>query len=132
MAAREIPVGEWSDFEPVVNDVRMANLEGYIRSQYDVPDDTDFVSFVQPPKMAPREDGLEVPVPAMAIFAVISDNPKHPSFRVMTNGTTRLADWESAREEFQHYAGRPDPLIQIFRGLTVEHLRTIQNLRELD
>lgn len=134
MSIKEVDVGEWANYEPVVNDVRLANVEGKLRNEYDkvIPEDIDFVTFVQPPREVTREDGLTVPLPAMAVFAVISDNPKHKGYRVMTNATAHLSAWYEALKEFQHFSGAPDPLIGIFRTTLEAHLRTIQNLREMN
>lgn len=71
------------------------------------------------------------PVPRAAVFAIISDNPRHPTFRVMTNAMTPMATWDEVEGEYKHFAGRGDPALNIFRYVVEQHIRTIENLRDM-
>jgi hypothetical protein len=117
-----------SDYgEHVVSDIRLARLEERMRlAWWRLPADARFLTYIQ--DGYEDERGLHAP---KAVFMVMSPDPKHPGMRTMTSGTALLSDWESAEREFSHFAGKEDPLTTVFRPIVREHVKVIQNLREM-
>jgi hypothetical protein len=124
----------YADYETLLTDPRVERIASRVFDEFraqGLPDDTDFVTFVQPPQVIDR-GGVAVPIPEVAVFAVISDNPRHKGHRVMTQGSVWLRDWMARERELRHYASdQPDPALSIFRLLVRDHLPKLQNLREM-
>lgn len=121
----------FGDYEPLVSDVRLAPIDDRLRGEFPglTPEDV-LVTFIQPEQVKIR-DGQELRIPPMAVLAVMSPNPRHPDYRLMTPGVTSLAAFEEADQEFRHYAGKTDPVLSIYRLVVKDHLRKLQDLREL-
>lgn len=128
--------------EPVIPDDRLWPIVDRLKAEFGRTklEETEFLTFVQPAKKttARTESGLEVPtwIPEMAVFAVISPNPRPYArtlgAKVMTHGTAALEDWRESERERGHYVdGRRDPAHEILRGVVREHLRVMTNLREM-
>jgi hypothetical protein len=128
--------------EPLITDERLDQVVSKLKAEFgrEKLEQTEFVTFIQPEKRTNRttESGITVPtiVPDMAVFAVLSPNPrpgaKAVGAKVMTHGTAALVDWRESESERSHYvAGRRDPAHEIFRGVVREHLRVMTNLKEM-
>jgi len=113
--------------EHVVSDVRLARVEERFRLAWiRLPEDAQFLTYIQP-----RRETATGVLPPQAVFMVVSQNPRHPAFRLATTGTAALSDWEETDREYRHFVGREDPLATLFRPVVRAHVRTIQNLREM-
>lgn len=128
--------------EPLLDDERLWPIVDRLKAEYGRSklEDSEFVTFIQPAKQTTvtTEVGIQVPtwVPAMAVFAVLTPNPrplaKAAGAKVMTHGTAALEDWRASETERGHYVdGRRDPAHEIFRGVVREHLRILENLRSM-
>lgn len=124
----------YSSYEPLISDRRVQALAGMLVEQYrplGLPDGSDFVTFIQPAREIERK-GVWVPIPEAGVFAVISDNPRHPGHRVMTQATVWLHDWRATDAARLHFVSGPqDPALPIFKAVMRPHLATIRNLKEL-
>jgi hypothetical protein len=122
------------DLEPVITDWEMSVVEGRLRDAWRdaIPDDTDFVSWIQEPKTIER-DGKAIEIARMAVFAVVSDHPTTPGApRIMTHGTVSMEDFLQSRDERKHYVtAKPRPELIIFSAVVKQHMTTLQNLREI-
>lgn len=134
-----MPVGQivptnFSDYEPVVSDHRLAGVVGRLRGVFaELAEDTEFVTFIQPRRQVKNPNtGLYQPIPDMAVFAVVSDSPKHPGIKIMNTGTANLHDYRDADIEYGHYAGAEDPLFNIYKQVVNVHLGQIKSLREMN
>jgi hypothetical protein len=97
-----------------------------------LPDDTDYVTFVQPAQMVNR-NGIVTPIPEVGVFAVISDNPRAPGHRLMTQGSVWLDDWlatDAASLSFT--VGPNDPALPLFKAVTRSHLERLANLKAMN
>lgn len=121
-------IDEW---EPAVDDLRLAKVNEAVLMRYPALSGATFVTFVQPAKLLteyepPRE------LREMAVFAILSPNPRAKGQNVMTHGTAALEDFESADREARHFVGVPDPLLGIYLSVARKHIETMQNLREMN
>lgn len=126
-------MGGYANYETVLDDARVWRIQERVMDDAKgrLPDDTDFVTFIQPATIVDRE-GIAVPIPDVAVFAIVSPNPKDPSRKVMTQGAMRLDQWR--RDDFYrtHYVGAGvDPAMPVFRRIAREHVNTLRNLAEL-
>ena len=125
----------YADYEPLISDMRMRAIAGPLIEKFrehGLPDDTDFVTFIQPPTTIERE-GVAIPIPEVAVFAVISNNPRSPKHRVMTQSSVWLADWRATSAAKLHFvSGSADPAYPIFRETVKTHLRVLRNLKEMN
>lgn len=120
----------YGDLEPVVPDGRVWQAQERVVKVVPSLRDSTFVTFIVPE----HEDGERI-VPDLAVFAILSPNPRKyggkPGPDIMTQATTRLSDWLEAEKERQHFANKPDLLVSFFGKVAVEHNKTMQNLRAL-
>jgi hypothetical protein len=122
------------DLEPVITDWAMSVIEGRLREKYRVvPDDTDFVSFIQEAKEVTLDDGFVKEIPPMAVFAIVSDHPtKAWSPRIMTHGTASLRDFMDSVAEQKHFTNyKPEPAFVILEQVLRQHLTTLSNLKDM-
>lgn len=130
---REAPLkAAYADYDTVISDRRVEAIADILSKQFKaLPDDTDLVTFIQPPTVVDR-NGVGVPIPEVACFAVISDNPRHKGHRVMTQGSVWLRDWRATDAARLHFVSGPDdPALPIFKLLVRDHLPKLQNLRDM-
>jgi hypothetical protein len=125
----------YTDFEPLISDRRMQEIGHKIVDEFrpkGLSDDVDFVTFIQPATTIER-NGIQVPIPEVAVFAVITDNPKSAGRRVMTQAAAWLADWLARDAARLHFvSGGQDPAFPVFRRIVREHVEKIQSLREMN
>lgn len=124
----------YADFEPLISDRRVHAIASIITDLArgrGLTDDTDFVTFIQPATTVQR-NGLLTPIPEVGVFAVISDDPRHPGLRVMTQASVWLKDWRATDAARLHFvSGNEDPALPIFKQITRDHLEKLKNLREM-
>lgn len=119
-----------ASYEQLIPDERLQRTLNKVLG--DAAEGFDFVSFIQAATTRQARNGLVVPVAPMAVFMVMSADPKRPGSKIGTTGTVSLANWRDAQREYEHYAGRGDPLENILRILLTKHVDTIKNLQELN
>lgn len=124
----------YADFEPLLSDGRVNGIASRLFDEYrpkGLPDDVDFLTFIQPPTIVDR-NGVKLPIPSVACFAIITDNPRDPDHRIMTQASVWLQDWRAKDALRRHYvAGPEDPAFPIFKRLVIEQLQKLQSLKEL-
>lgn len=128
-----------ASMEPLLDDSRVEKIAQKIRSEFAGLADSDFVTFIVPERTAERKlkSGISFPykIPPMAVFAIISDNPrpyaKAMGQRLLTSATASLNDWREAEAERGHFAGTPDLAHDFFRRVAPQHVELIQNLKDL-
>ena len=97
-----------------------------------LPDGSDFVTFVQPSQMVDR-GGITTPIPEVGVFAVISDNPRAASHRLMTQGSVWLTDWQAQDAASLSFTiGPNDPALPIFKAVMRSHLERLSNLKDMN
>ena len=98
-----------------------------------IPDETEFVTFIQEPKFYRRGPGDEGYLPAMAVFVVKSPWPGRPQApHIVTHGTVEKRHFDQSEAERKHFVSlKEDPAIVIFAAVLKVHLATLENLREL-
>lgn len=122
------------DAGPAISDWQCSLIEGRLRDRFHVvPDETEFATFIQPPKYIVRGPGDEGWLPPMAIFIVKSPHPRNPRApAIVTHGTVELSIIEQDREERSHFVSlKEEPAFLIFSAVLRNHLQTLQNLRAL-
>lgn len=120
-----------SSYEQLIPDDRLQRTLHKVLG--DDADGIDFVAFIQERMMRQTRDGLTVPIEPMAVFMVMSQNPRREAGeKIGTTATTSLRNWQDAQREYEHYAGRGDPLENILRILLTKHHDTLKNLREMN
>lgn len=124
----------YADYEPLLSDRRIQALGSLVMDKarpLGLPDDTDFVTFIQPRTVIDR-DGIATPIPEVGVFAVISDNPRHKGKRVMTQAAVWLQDWRAVDAARLHFvAGPEDPALPVFKTVVRRHLETLKNLKDM-
>lgn len=127
-------------YEELLTDERVEQIRETLTAEFGVQamQDLELATCIQPWKEVEVDrDGIKVPVTVqpMAIFLVLSPHPRKYAAikkpKVMTHGTASLAAFREAQAEASHYTGAPDSALIIFRRVVQEHLKTIQNLKEL-
>lgn len=118
------------DAEEVISDLRLSVVLDRLHVLHpDLPDDTDMATFIQPPKFIPAKNGWTYP---MAVFLVVSDNPKYPGHRVATHGTVALMHFRQSEKVSKHYVRNgKDVDLEVFKPIVRRHLQTLRNLRDL-
>lgn len=121
----------YGDLEPVVPDGRVWQAQERVVRVIPSLRDSAFVTFIVPE----HEEGERI-VPDLAVFAILSPNPRRyngkPGPDIMTQATTRLSDWIEAEKERKHFVDKPDLLVSFFGKVGTEHAKTMQNLREMN
>jgi hypothetical protein len=119
------------DRETLLSDERLARLEETLRRTYTFPkQNTDLVTFVQPPTDHETDSGVRR-VPGLAIFAIVSDNPRSKGHRIMTTGSTYLETWEREDKTRSHFVGVKDMAQEIYGPIVKAHLETMKNYNEM-
>lgn len=118
-------------YPTVVSDRWLNDVEGRLRERFPaLPDDVTFATFVQPATTYDHQ-GLSLPLPPQAVFIAVSPNPRHPQMNLMTHATTSHEAWLEAEAEWKHYVGVEDPLFSILVTVAVQHLSSIESLKQL-
>lgn len=118
--------------EPLLDDRRLARIEGQIRREFPQLSDTaQFVTFIQPATYVPNDQGVEVPVPEVAVFALVEPNPKHPTWLEITPLNVWLSAWRDDEIQNRH-SSDVDTAHRFYRRLTPVHLDRMKNLAEMN
>ena len=119
------------DRETLLSDDRVARLEEMFRKRYQFPkQNTDLVTFVQLPTVHETDSGV-TSTPALAIFGIVSDNPRGKGQRIMTTGSTYLETWERENKQRSHFVGVKDMAQEIYGPVIKAHLETMKNYNEM-
>lgn len=120
--------------EPLITDERLARVEGRLRAEFRLlPEDASLVTYWQESFEAAKE-GTDEPflVPKLAVLAVMSTNPRHPTHDTMTLGSMRFEDWAFEERTFKHFVGVEDPALKLYRPIVRRHIDTIENLKAMN
>lgn len=121
------PVGE-----PLLDDDRLARIEGQIRRDYpSLPDYCTFISYVQP-KMWAKVRGIDVEIPDTAVFAILVTNYRHrDSYRAFQTGEV-MDRWQRRDWGHRHDSDvKSDPAYLALKALVPEILDWDFNLRTM-
>lgn len=108
------------DLEPLVDDDRLERAVSRARRKWRVPDDVEFVTFIEETGNGP-----------LACFVAISPHPKHPGFKLRTKASTPLATWVTKETQKAHYVGVDDQLVPIIGMIAKEHAEKVASAKEL-
>lgn len=123
----------FANFEPLLPDQRVLSIEDEFKSLYpQTPDGTVFLSYIQPGMEVKTESGASRPIPDVAVFAVLSPHPRQKQHLLLTKAAIWLKDWRDDDKAYQHLVGVPDPARKFFRLVLGEHLKQIDNLKQLN
>jgi len=104
--------------ESLVPTSRLRRVEEQLRKDYPLlPESAEFVTFRQPPTMAePGGDGLVRPIPDIAVFGIVLQNPRYPESQRLFSKSTTLSAWRKWDNYARHEGEvRADPLYQVYR-----------------
>lgn len=98
-----------------------------------LPDVVTFATYEQPPTPAVRR-GIEIEMPAQAVFLVISPNPnpRHKGRIIKTFAAAQLVHWREKEDAAWRFNGAGDPAYPIFKELCRQHLAARKNWKELN
>lgn len=123
------------DYEPLISDTRLERIEGELRREFPaLSDQARFVTFIQPPAFAPTEGGVEVPIPEVAVLAILEPNPRHEGYLEITPVNCWYETWREREKDNRHSSDiNSDTAYRLYRTLGVPaHLERIKNLCELN
>lgn len=127
-------MGQFDDYEELLSDARVQRVASRVVDKYrplGLPDDADFATYIQPPQVIDR-NGVKVPIPEVAVFAVLVDNPRAKGKRIMKTASVWLQDWRAMDSFGSHYVSNGiDPALPIFGRLARECVQNLQDLKEL-
>jgi hypothetical protein len=94
-------------------------------------ENVEFVTFLVPARTIKRQTpgGILVDswIGEMVVLGVLSPNPRRPTQKLLTSATVSLTGWLEAQDD----EGKPDHAFVIFKRVAEEHLRLVDNLRDL-
>lgn len=89
-------------------DSRLDQIESQVRKEFPrLPDGAIFNTYVQPPGLLER-NGLEIPVPACGVVAILVPNPRWPEKEPQYKAC-KAPRW---LDHFRHYEKQRDRLVQ--------------------
>ena len=125
------------DWEPLLDDGRVGKIADLLFLAYpDLPRDSDVFTFIVPQQTVVRDDEPYV-IPAQAVFAVKSPNPRtwdaiYLGKEILSTAGLWLATWEREEKDRAHYVSTiEDPAFSAFRALAKTHVGKLRNLKEL-
>ena len=117
--------------EPLVEDQWVARVEDRLRKKYpQIPETAEFATYVQPATWH-RIDGIDVPLPDVAVFILRVPDPKHPGMDLVQRGAETMANWRNRVRAYEQLVGTPDPLYVHFEAVVRALSSTHKNLREM-
>lgn len=117
--------------EPLLDDRRLAGIEGKIRRDFpQLSEKAQFVTFIQPATFTHNREGIDVPIPEVAVFALVQPSPRHPTWIEITPLNVWLTDWRASEVENRHSSD--DQAYQFYRRLTPVHIERMKNLAEMN
>lgn len=108
--------------DPLISDQRVARIEGLLRRFHpDFPDKGMLFTYVQPPDK-------ETARKRVAVFAVKSPDPKGRGMDVITTGSMWFDRWTQLTWAHERLVGIPDPAIDAFRQVVVQHIDKVKRI----
>ena len=122
------------DYEPLLPDHRLARIEGRLRREFPgLSEEAQFVTFIQPPTFTKSEGGVDMPIPAVAVFAVVEKNPRHPGYDEITPVNIWLSTWRSEDEANRHSSDvKADLAYRLYRLGVAAHCERMSNFRSMN
>jgi len=122
------------DYEPLLPDHRLARIEGRLRREFPgLSEEAQFATFIQPPTFTKSEGGVDMPIPAVAVFAVIEPNPRHAGYTEVTPVNIWLSTWRSEEEANRHSSEvKADLAYRLYRLGVAAHCERMSNLRSMN
>ena len=123
-----------NDYEPLLPDHRLARIEGRLRREFPgLSEEAQFVTFIQPPTFSKSEGGIDVPIPEVAVFAVVEGNPRHPGYTEITPGNIWLSTWREEEKANRHSNDiHADLAYRLYRLVVAAHCERMSNLRAMN
>jgi len=123
-----------NDYEPLLPDARLARIEARIRREFPgLSEEAQFVTFIQPPTFTKSEGGVDMPIPAVAVFAVTEPNPRHAGYAEITPVNIWLSTWRSEEEANRHSSEvKADLAYRLYRLGVAAHCERMSNLRSMN
>ena len=124
----------YRDYEPLLPDSRLDQIEARLRDEFPALTGT-LTSYVQPRFMRTLDDGVLVPVMELAVFGVLSPDPRNPERGLLQTAALPLSDWKTLDRGYMRLIGRDDPALVFFRRLVRKVLfgqDTLRNIRPED
>lgn len=115
-------------------DSRLERIEATIRREIPrLPDSVIFNTYVEPGGYAER-NGVQVPVPEMAVIAILVPNPKwpdkEPQFRAI-KGRRPLRHFRHFEQQAQRLVNAPDVALMDFRAAARKAVEVYEYQRDL-
>ena len=124
---------EFADCEPLLPDSKVEKIQEKLKREFPAIGDAVLVSYVQPRQaLGSKNGGGPADIEEVAVFAIISQNPKEPQYHIMTKAAVYLSEWRDVQKTYGHFVAKADPAYRIFHRTCVEHAKTMQNLREMN
>lgn len=121
----------YADWDVLLSDDRVTTIERALRkARPDLPAESVLITFVQP-ELDTIHNGEQVHVKPLAVFAIITPDPRHPETNKMTQGAMDLAEWRAKDRTWKTFVGQRDPAIGAFRHIAKTHIEVIENLKAL-
>lgn len=123
------------EHEPLLPDARLARITGRLRRDFPaLSEEAEFVTFIQPSTYTKAESGIDIPIPEVAVFAIVERNPRHADYIEITPVNVWFATWREHDKDFRHSSEvEADPAYRLYRTFGVPaHLNRIKNLKELN
>lgn len=129
---------DFSKMEDFLDDNRVEQVAVSLLRRFPVLDGSSFVTFIQPETTAPIQSPggitVDVPVERMAVFAVISPDPrpwKTDQDGIMSAATMTERNWRALEAEKAHYvSGKEDLAYQPFLAATIEQVHKLVSASE--
>lgn len=121
------------NLEPLLSDSRVTRIESALRLKYPkLPEQVALLTYYQPPDTTVTEDGLELPVEAQAVMALILQHPRHPEFTKLFSGRIPFRQWETIDRDQRHSSDvRSDPAYQAYERMLPAFFDWYANIRSL-
>jgi len=118
------------NLEPLLPDLRVARIEQVIRLKYPaLPPEVAFLTYYQPEDTTVTRDGLEVPIEAKAVMALVVQHPRHPTFTKVITGAIPFRQWQTINRDTRHSTEvRSDPAYQAFERIVPTFLDWYANI----
>lgn len=119
--------------EQLLSDERVDRCERNVRRIYpELPEDSAFVTWIVE-RQTKQHNGKEVKVPAMAMFAIVTPDPRpgHETDQIMNVGQMNLSQWLKVDKDYGRMVGYQDPALGAFRRVAAVHVSVLNSAREL-
>lgn len=123
-----------AEHEPLIPDARLARIEGRLRREYPaLSEQASFVTFIQPRTFTKSGSGIDVPIPEVAVLAILESNPRHPDWMEITPVNIWFSTWREEDEKARHSSEvEADPAYRLYRICVAAHLTRMANLRSMN